>query len=56
MMLVKLLRQIDNNVQSKMKLWYNKVARDSHFEHGGRVLVFVRLFWHHLQARNYCPY
>jgi hypothetical protein len=56
MMLVKLLRQIDNNVQSKMKLWYNKVARDSHFEHGGRVLVFVRLFWHHLQARNYSPY
>ena len=44
------------NVQNKMKIWYDKDARDRVFEPGDKVLVFLPVPGHPLQAKYCGPY
>jgi hypothetical protein len=42
--------------QTKMKRWYDKDARNKVFKPGDKVLVFLRIPGHLLQARYFGPY
>ncbi|XP_052093704.1 uncharacterized protein LOC127729824 [Mytilus californianus] len=44
------------NVQNKIKIWYNKDARDRVFEPGDKVLVFLPVPGHPLPAKYCGPY
>lgn len=39
-----------------MKVWYDKNARNRNFKPGDKVLVFLHIPGHPLQARYYGPY
>ena len=42
--------------QTKMKKWYDKVAKSREFSPGDKVLVLFPIPGHPLQARYYGPY
>lgn len=52
----KLAQENLKSSQLKMKVWYDKNARNRNFKPGDKVLVFLPIPGHPLQARYYGPY